>query len=257
MALSREYSIERCTLSGDADPSSLQGAKYWYNTGTTENGEKVYHDNLTGLYAFWHEATLDAWIISLVGDVGGGIPDSYFLQGVGDDLIGAGSWSGTLTASDYVLADAWERAEATAFASLMAYTGGKENVDCFRGFLPVQGDDEDYKTSNVWMMSSGSSSSFDSDRLASNDALWCSLRSDARIDSIWESRTDAMRFAGLVQSWLRETNNLNETESISWVNMVDIPAEPEIYRTDGRVRHRYWLQTIDLELVYRTESVHA
>jgi len=255
MALSRKYDIERRTSSGDASPATLQGDLYWYNTGTTNDDEKVYHDNFTGLYAYWHESTLDAWVISAVADVGQGVPTDYFLQGVGDDFVGAGSWTGTVTSSVNVLSDAWLRAETTAFESLMSYTGCKENLDCYRGFLPRQGDDEDYDLTDVWMMTSGSSGSFETDRLASNDALWCSLKSDARIESIWENRTDAMKFAGLVESWLRETNNLTETGNISWVNMIDIPAEPEIYRTDGRIRKRYWLQTIDLELVYKTETV--
>ena len=194
-------------------------------------------------------------MISAVADVGLGTPTDYFLQGVGDSLVGAGSWTGTLTSSSVVLADAWERAEATAFESLRAYTGCKENVDRYRGFLPVQGDDEAFLDSDVWMMTSGSSGDFDATRLMGDDALYCALRSDARIESIWENRADAMRFAGLVEAWLRETNNLTETGNLSWVNMVDIPPEPEIYRTDGKVRERYWLQSINLELVYKTESV--
>ena len=255
MANSRNYDIERRTSSTDASPVALIGNLYWYDEAITVDDETVYYNNASSLYAYWHDAGLDKWVISAVADVGLGTPTDYFVENVAGTLTGVGSFTGTITISEHVLADAWERAETTAFESLMNYTGGKENVDCFRGFLPRIGDSDDYKTTAVWMMTSGSSSEFDSVRLSGDAALWCALRSDASIESIWEKRTDAMKFAGLVEAWLRETNNLKETGNISWVNMLDIPSDPEIYRTDGKIRKRLWLQTISLELVYKTESV--
>jgi hypothetical protein len=63
-----------------------------------------------------------------------------------------------------------------------------------------------------------------------------------------------MTFTGLVMAWLDETNNLAETGNVQWCALGAIPAEPEIYRTDGTNRQRYWRQTIDLELIYTTDS---
>jgi hypothetical protein len=253
MANSKRYDIERRTGSTDAVPSALQGDHYWYDTGTTENGEKVYYDNASKTYAYWNDGS--DWLITIIADVAT-TPTDYFID-VAGTATGSGAWSGTITISALVLADAWYRAETTAFESLRNFTGCEENDDCFRGFLPVQGDSDDFKTANIWMMTSGSSGEFDSVRLTGDGALWCSLRSDARIESLWSSRSEAMKFAGLVEAWLRETNNLHETGNIAWCNMTDIPDEPEIYRTDGKIRKRYWQQTINLELVYQTETTFA
>ena len=171
------------------------------------------------------------------------------------DMVSPEVYSGTITDSAVVIADAWKRAEDTAFESLRNFTGCVENNDCYRGFLPVEGDDDDYDLANVWMMTSGNSEEMDMERLMAGSNLWCSLRSDARIDSIWEDRCDALKFAGVVEAWLKETNNLNETGNVAYCSLAEMPAEPEIYRTDGRIRKRYWLQTINLELVYQTETV--
>ena len=345
MANSRKYAIGFKTESTDASPSALQGTKYWYDTGTTENDEAVYYDNLTGLYAKWTDADGDV-IISGVADVGGtptdyfrsipetievsdatfvpavngtytywslgdfgeksswkslsghyifhlgsswltnetevGIPDYSVLneddipptsavwnnptQG-NDDLtltytlpvnqyVGQGSWSGTITVNTNVIADAWYRAETTAFDSLKTFTGSVEGVDCYRGFLPVQGDDTDDLLVNLWSFNSGGSD-FDIQRLYGSDALWCSMQANARIESLWETRQKAMEFAGLVQAWLKETGNLGQTEAVEWLTLSDLPPEPEIDRTSGINRQRFWRQTIDLELTYKTETVFS
>lgn len=347
MANSRKYEIELKTESTDAVPSALSGTKYWYDTGTTENGEKVYYDNATGSYAYWNDGT--DWLISAVADVGGSPTDYFkedytqgflgsidvyidsefyrtvaysneagnhprFFDGVaqlqynqnsppedpdkwdyqdvegrlfsftvtdypsdylppktgyidinetGLDLriayvpnvyVGQGAWSGTITFSSYTIADAWYRAETTAFESLSTFTGCSEGNDCFRGFIPVQGDTDDYLDANVWMMTSGGSD-FDVTRTWGDNALWCSMQSNARIESVWESRQKAMEFAGLVTAWLKETNNLAQTENIEWCVLADLPDEPVISRTQGKNRERYWEQTINLEFTYKTETV--
>ena len=247
MANSRKYAIEFKTESTDAVPAALQGTKYWYDTGTTENDEAVYYDNLTGLYAYWNDGT--DWIVSAVADVGG-TPTDYF------DLDGQGDWTGTITIGTNVIADAWYRAETTAFDSLKAFTGSVEGVDCFRGFLPVQGDDTDDLLVNLWSFTSGGSD-FDIQRLYGSDALWCSMQANARIESLWETRQKAMEFAGLVQAWIKETGNLGQTEAVEWLTLSDLPPEPEIDRTSGINRQRIWRQTIELELTYKTETVFS
>lgn len=259
MANSRKYDIELKTTSTDAVPEELQGERYWYDSGLTENGEKVYYDNATGQYAIWYSLPLPFWQITSVDNVGVAY-DNAFLGGA--DLsngfnAASGAWSGTLAVNTNVLADAWYRAETEAFDSLTNYTGCTEGVDCFRGFLPVQGDSDDYKRTNVWQMTSGTSGDFDEERLTGDNALWCSLRANCGIESLWETREQAMKFAGLVEAWLKETDNLKETGNVTWLRMVDLPEEPQIYRTQGENRKRLWELNIELELIYSTETVYS
>ena len=187
---------------------------------------------------------------------------------VGDTTEGAGKYTSStlygtyadvdlseLVASQYVIADAWYRAESTAFESLREYVGCEEERDCFRGYMPITGDATDYKYVNVWSFSSGGSGEYDAGRLSGESALWCSLRSDATIVGLFETRERAMKFSGLVMAWLKETDNLMETDNVEQCRLTDIPDEPEIYYTSGKIRKQYWRQTIELELIYRTENV--
>ena len=346
MANASRYDIEMKTESSDAVPEILRGTRYWHDTGTTENGEKVLYDS-TGEYAYWYDG--DIWLVTLVADVGksrtdilkgfasvpatievvgGGRPElnatynfygfswqgkasyespigrmgdmplspagiwmqdepegSYYNEGWSEvvppktgwevaDLgvapaptleyatateirVGFGFFSGSLTVSENVIADAWYRAETTAFESLASFLGCTEGVNCFRGFLPVQGDAEDYLDANVWQMTSGSDGGFEIEDTFGSDALWCSLQAGARIESVWESRADAMKFAGAVMAWLKQTGNLNEVENVTWCTLSAVPDEPKITRTQGINRERFWEQTIDLTLTYRTENVYA
>lgn len=242
------YDFEYVTTSLDAAPADLQGSTYWYDSGTTENSEGVFYDT-SNTYAYWHNGS--AWWITVVGEVGG-TPAEFFIWS-GGELVGVGAWQGTLTISADTIADAWYRAETTAFESFAAFVGAHEGRECFRGFLPVQGDNEDYKYTNVWHFTSGDSTEFELDRIKGDNPNWCSLRSDARIESLWKTREEAMRFAGAVIAWLKSTDNLKETGNVTWCTLSDIPAEPEIERTTGKMnRERYWFQTINLELVYST-----
>lgn len=247
------YDFKYVTNSADAEPEALINSTYWYDTGTTENSEAVYYDT-SDTYAYWYDSA--DWFISLVADVGG-TPTNYFIEAVTGTLTGTGDFSGTITIKSNVISDAWYRAETTAFESLAAFVGATEGRECFRGFLPVQGDSTDDLFVNVWQLTSGGSSAFEMDRLYGADANWCSMRTDARLESTWEEREDAMKFAGAVEAWLKSTNNLNEVGNVTWCTMLDLPAEPEIYRTDGKKnRARYWRQTVELEIVYKTESTY-
>ena len=253
MANSKKYDIELRTTSTDAVPEALQGTRYWYDVGTQVNGEKVYYDNATDAYAYWNDGA--DWLLTAVADVDG-TPTDYFEDDGTGTLTGNGSWSGTITASEYTIADAWYRAETAAFESLENFSGCEEGQSCFRGFLPVAGDSDAYDLVNVWQMTSGATD-FDVSRTFGEDALWCSLQNGVRIESLWESRQRAMEFVGLVMAWLKETNNLKETGNVTWCTLSDTPAEPEIYRTDGENRQRYWRQEIGLELTYKTETVYS
>ena len=68
------YTFDFRTESTDSVPAALNGSVYWYDTGTTENSEKVYYD-ASDAYARWHDGV--KWIVSAVADVGGS-PINYF-----------------------------------------------------------------------------------------------------------------------------------------------------------------------------------
>ena len=63
------------TTSSDAVPVAFQDSIYWYDTGTTENGEIVYYDT-ADTYAYWYSGSV--WLITVIADVGGS-PTDYFL----------------------------------------------------------------------------------------------------------------------------------------------------------------------------------
>lgn len=253
MSVKPVYKFDYVTYSDDAVPEALQGSTYWYDTGTKNSAESVYYDT-SDTYAYWFTGA--AAVVTVIADVGGATTDGFVQSG--DTATGFGAWTGTLTINEHSISDAWYRAETTAFESLAAFVGSQEGRACFRGFLPVQGDAEEDMYVNVWQMSSGNSGEFEMSRLWGADANWCSLRADAKIESTWETREKAMNFAGAVIAWLKSTSNLNGVGNVTWCTLSDIPAEPEIYRTDGKMnRQRYWRQTIELELVYKTESEYG
>jgi hypothetical protein len=242
------YEMSWRSASTDAVPEALQGCVYWYDTGTEAQGNPVYYDT-SDTYAYW--AITGIYIVTVIADVDT-TPTNYF-DAAG---IGRGAWSGTLSFSEYTIADAWYRAETSIFESLREFIGGTEGKNCFRGFLPVQGDSDDDKYTNVWQMTSGGSGEFDTTRLTGESGNWCSLRTDVRIESLWETRERAMQFSGMVLAWLKSTGNYEATDNVTWCHLTDIPAEPEEYKTDGKNRKRYWRQTVDMEIVYKTESVY-
>lgn len=245
------YEFDYVTYSDDASPSALQGSTYWYDTETTAGGDPVYYDT-SDTYAYWFDATVP--VVTLIADVGT-LPTDYFIEGATPgELDGTGAWTGTVHVNANTISDAWYRAETSAFESLRAFVGATEGSDCFRGFLPVMGDSDDDKLVNVWQFTSGDSDEFEIDRVKGENPNWCSLRADARVESLWRTREEAMKFAGAVVAWLKSTDNLMETGNVTWCTLSDMPDEPEIYRTDGPNRARYWRQTVDLELVYKTES---
>lgn len=246
------YDFEYVTSSTNASPATLQGSTYWYDSGTTENGFPVYYDT-SDTYAYFY-GPLSVWLITAIADVGTTPTDRF--EDAGSTLTGAGSWTGTITISTHTIADAWYRAETTAFSSLASFVGAEEGQECFRGFLPVRGDGDESLFINVWQMTSGGSGEFVIERTYGAEGNWCSLRADARIESEWESREMAMKFSGAVVAWLKASNNLNQVGNVTWCTLADVPGEPEVFRTTGKNRERYWRQTIDLELVYKTENIY-
>jgi hypothetical protein len=234
---------------------------YYQHPSETNDGQPIYYGNIADR-AFWFDTATDRWWNSVTAEIGDttdtanvkwrGPVDVANLYGTYEDPYDGSS---DLIASQYTLGDAWYRAETTAFESLKDFCGCEEERECYRGYLPIEGDTDDFKLVNVWMMTSGSSAEFDMVRVTGENPNWCSLRSDARIESLWETRQRAMEFAGMVKAWLRETDNMRETDNIEWCRLADIPLEPVEYITNGRTRKRYWQQTINLELIYKTENV--
>jgi hypothetical protein len=62
------------STSSDAVPSELQTTLYWYDSGLTNAGEKVYYD-LSGTYAKWYDGT--NWLITTVANVGASVTFEY------------------------------------------------------------------------------------------------------------------------------------------------------------------------------------
>lgn len=247
------YEFEYVTTSETSSQAALLGSTYWFDSGTEFSSLPVYYDT-TEAYSYWSDGV--DWFITEIENTGLPITRKYTQSGT--TLTGAGGMDGTLEISDNTISDAWYRAETEAFESLRAFLNCTENDNCFRGFLPVQGDGEDFKYANSWQMTSGDSESFDMARLSGESGNWCSLRADVRIESLWKTRQLAMNFAGAVMAWLKSTENLAQTGNVTWCMLTRIPAEPQEYKTTGKHnRERYWLQSIELELVYKTETEYA
>lgn len=232
--------------------SELQGSVYWYNSGVESRGIPYFYDT-SNTYALF-QLSGGEWRINTIAEIGES-PTNYYEQAIPGSgvLAGNGTWTGTIGSpiGDNI-SDAWYRAETTVFESLRSFLQCTENRECFRGFLPIQGDLLDYKYVNVWSINSGGSSVFDIERLQGSSGNWCSLRVDATIESLWAERKDAMRFAGAVKAWLEHTGNMSQIENVTYCSLAEIPAEPEEVLTDGRNRKRYWKQEVLLEIVYRT-----
>lgn len=229
---------------------------YYQHPSTTNGGEPVYFGNIEDR-AFWYDDSGGQWFntdSSLIGDATAG-NDKYqspTLYGVYADAS-----LNEIESKQYTLGDAWYRAETIVFESLRDYSGCTEERECYRGYLPVFGETQVPSKSNVWMLESGGSTNFDTDRLATDNALWCSIQTDATIESLWSTREKAMKFVGMVECWLKETNNMEETGNVTWCRMLDIPDSParEIYGGDRDLKF-FWRVIIPLEIVYATEYTY-
>ena len=155
------------------------------------------------------------------------------------------------------IADAWYRAETTAFDSLAAFMQCEEKRGCWRGAMPLQGDAEDFKYMDTWSFTSGNSGDFDMDRVTGENPVWCSLRVDALAEGLFETREKAMNFAGMIMAWLKSNDNLSETGNVFQCVLAEIPSQPEEYLARGRNTLRLWKQTVNLEMVYATETVYT
>lgn len=342
------YRFDYKTSSTDASEAGLQGAVYWYDSGTEENSETVYYEN-SGLYAYWNDGS--DWLVSAVGDVGGSPTDCFKAQdypstitvaGTGtdldgtinfskitnlrpeyqnsppfgngqvffdgaewvssvviagpatelftntststnppksgwsvgdkgdpaptltytvpssDSLLGNGTWTGTVTVSEYTISESWNFAEQTVFDSLADYVDGTQDIDCFRGYLPIN-EDGQVERVNVWEIKSGNiSANYDIAGTYGGSGCWSKAYINAEIHGIFENRTNAMHFAGAVMQWLKENNNLRETSLITECHLADFPQTPEelIVDTEG-AKYRYWEVTIPLEIAYLTEGVYS
>ena len=230
---------------------------YYEHPSKTQGGESVYYGNIEDR-AFWYDSDGAQWFnttSALIGttDTGTGVYISADLYGtyIDSDL-------NEIKSTQYTLGDALYRAETTVFESLAAYTGCTEERECFRGYLPVIDASQTPSRANVWMIDIGGTSNFDTDRLATDNALWCALQQNAEIEALWETREDALKFIGTVQCWLKETGNMKETDNITWCRMIEIPESPtrEIYGGERDLKF-FWRVIIPLEIVYRTEYVYT
>ena len=191
--------------------------------------------------------TMPALIIASTGDEARF--EAMSLSGPWTTINGA---TGTPVYSEYTLSESWDSAEKAVFDSLSAWLGNTDEVDCFRGYIPINEDGKP-KFVNVWKISSGSSAGgFDISRTYGEAGAWCNMLIDAKLEGIFENRSTAMHFAGAVELWLRETGNLHQTGIIDWCRLRDLPVDP---KETIIMNHRYWTVKIPLEILYLTEGV--
>jgi len=240
------YEFSYRTESTDASPAALQGSTYWYETDTSG----VYYDT-SDTYAIWTSTTYGL-IASVVADVDNeGVTDYFLLSGAFD---GQGTWTGTITQSTYTLSTAWYDAETTCFDSLASFLGNTEGIDAFRGWIPIN-EEGNPKYSNCWeLRTGGTGGGFDVSDTYGEDGAWCNAFIDAELHGIFEDRRKAMCFAGAVMAWLKSTNNMNQTDNVTWCQLADLPESPTELIPVNRV---YWEVRIPLQILYLTESVHS
>lgn len=248
----RKSKISKRSYSIDSSNEALSGTNFWHDSGEKYSENTIYTDNLTGLYSIWSESGI--YYITNLSDVGNSSAENFNAIDINGDYTGANGWTGSISVSGDTISDAWYRAEKQTFDSLVNFSGGKLGIDCFLGTLPVKGDAEELQFVNVWQMTSGGSTEYDTDRISGSNACWRVLRADCAIESIWETRQEAMEFAGLVSAWLVNTNNVTNDSNGNVIEcrMTELPEEPEVYRTKGENRAEYWKQEIKLELIYKT-----
>lgn len=247
----REF--EYVTTSSNAGETDLLGSVYWYlSTDTTGIGNPIYYE-LSGFYSMFRD-NVNQLFITYKGEEDAGPANYYLLSG--STLSGHGTFTGTLSISANTIFDAWLRAEDAIFDSLLTFTGSELGREAFRGFLPIHGDTGEYKYVNAWMLTSGGSTQFEIERLSGDPGLWCSLRNDVRIESLWKKREDALTFTGTILAWLKQTGNFGQQGNVTWCTLAEIPPEPIEHLTKGHNPQRYWRQSVYLELVYKTETTY-
>ena len=69
--------------SSNASPAALQGTVYWYDSGSTTNGEAIFY-NSSDTYAYWYDGA--EWIISTNTVVGGSPTDCFRVQDYPDAI---------------------------------------------------------------------------------------------------------------------------------------------------------------------------
>lgn len=164
------------------------------------------------------------------------------------------SGTGTPVYSEYTLAEALDTAEKAVFDSLKAFIGGTEDVNCFRGYIPVNANGTP-KFANVWMIESGGNAgAFDIERTYGTTPLWCNQLINADLQGIFENRSTALHFCGAVETWLKQNSNMNKLGLITWCRLRALPNKPEEKILTGK---RYWEVNIPLEILFNTESVHS
>jgi len=242
------YEFEKVTTSANASPAALIGSVYWYDTGTEVNDEAVYYD-ASDTYAYWNNAT--SWLITIVADVDTVATNKFTLAG--STFTGAGAFTGTLTLSENTIQESWNKAERAVFTSLLAFVGGTERVNAFRGRFP-ENDQGEPKFRNIWKIDSGGSAgAFEASRTYGENGNWCNVFIEAEIEGYFNTRVKAMNFASCVLAWLKSTDNL-KTESGSNVNWCMLAGLPEAPTPTVGVKQVMWSVTIPLQILYLTEG---
>jgi hypothetical protein len=147
------------------------------------------------------------------------------------------------------LSVAWDLAEQTAFEKLASYLQSKPNVDCFRGYLPIDRE--------CWMFTSGGLATGPIARWWNDTPLFGTLSFKARVAAQYLDRSQCLIFASKILAFLSETSNMKQTGNVMWLRLADMPGEPtfgdEFVETDdGIVSVVLWKIEVPLELVFHT-----
>jgi len=142
--------------------------------------------------------------------------------------------------------EAWEAADLTAFERMREAVGDSQSEGLgFRGYLPADGVD-------VWMFTSGGSGENTIYRLSGATPLYCSLWFNARVVCAYADRSAAMKWAGRVIKFLKDTNNLRNIGNVQELRLAALPAEPElVMQASGS---QIWSITIPMEMIFATET---
>ena len=149
------------------------------------------------------------------------------------------------------LENAWLEAEKTSFSWIKRYTETDTTNAAFLGMMPLN------VVNGVMFTSGGNSATTDIETTrAADDNCWKVVTCSARIEIINVSREKALRWAGLIEKMLNDTNNLHEKGNVMWLRATALPTEPEpgdLFNSDGKPTGMAWRIEIPLEMSYRTD----
>jgi len=150
------------------------------------------------------------------------------------------------------LENAWLEAEKTCFGYVKKYTETDTTNAAFLGMMPLN------VVNGVMFTTGGNSPTTDIEvTRAADDNCWKVVTCAARVEIINVSREKALRWAGLIEKMLNDTDNLHEIGNVMWLRATALPGEPEpgdLLDAKGNPVGMAWRIEIPLEMSYRTDA---